>query len=254
MTREPDLKKIAAVIPAYDPDHRLISLCHELLSIGFSTIVIIDDGSSASAQTIFDTLSKNVGIIILHHPVNLGKGSALKTAFNHLLEMDKGFLGIITIDADGQHLSTDVLRLSRAFLKEPSAVVLGVRSFGNDIPFRSRFGNLLTRKIIYLLTGHNICDTQTGLRAIPWRIIPILKKLPGERYEYESTVLLDILKSGVKISSVSIMTIYLARNESSHFDPIRDSIRIYWALIRFFIASKIDSTGKMNVMSIDDIR
>jgi putative flippase GtrA len=112
---------------------------------------------------------------------------------------------------------------------------------------RSRVGNGLTRHIFAFVTGAKLMDTQTGLRAFPRAMLPELMVLEGERYEYEMTVLAHICRAGGKPLEVPIETVYIDGNRSSHFDPVRDSMRIYFVLARFFfssiIASGIDFIG-----------
>ena len=91
------------------------------------------------------------------------------------------------------------------------------------MPLRSNFGNHVTRFVFYVTTGCKLHDTQTGLRAFQDTLIPKLLMIPGERYEYEMNVLMYFAKSKEKIIEEWIETVYLEKNESSHFNPIKDS-------------------------------
>jgi hypothetical protein len=125
--------------------------------------------------------------------------------------------------------------VAAALGRKRAHVVLGTRSFGRDVPLRSRLGNLLTRKLMRVLTGQRLADTQTGLRGIAREVFPQLLSIEANRYDFELDALLACRERWV-IEELPIRTIYLDGNASSHFRPIVDSIRIYWVLIRFFLA------------------
>jgi glycosyltransferase involved in cell wall biosynthesis len=241
-----NLSHLAVLIPAWQPDSRLVSLVQELALFRFGIIVIVDDGSHGPGLAIFDELrARNISvprISVFRHAVNLGKGRALKTAFNVILTGHPQIQGVITADADGQHTPADILRLAQAFVAELDSTsprpILGSRRFNTRVPLRSRFGNTLTRQIFFFITGTRLSDTQTGLRAIPASLLPQLLSLEGERYEYETTVLLHLCRHPrLRPAELPIETIYLDANRSSHFNPIRDSMRIYFVLARFYASS-----------------
>jgi putative flippase GtrA len=228
------------------------ALAQAILAHGFGALVIVDDGGCQEYAPLFSSLAAQPAIHVLHHAVNLGKGRALKTAFNYILTELPSMHGIVTADADGQHTAADIAAVAEAMLV-PSGitsatwVVLGTRSFGPDVPLRSRLGNRLTRIIFRFLTGVPVADTQTGLRGLPLAALPELLRLEGERYEYEMTMLAHLCRHGARPVEVPITTIYLDGNRGSHFDPIRDSMRIYFVLARFYfsslIAAAIDFAG-----------
>ena len=82
-----------------------------------------------------------------------------------------------------------------------------------------------------------ISDTQTGLRAIPAEYLPVFTKTKGDRYEYETNMLLDFGKNNIPFEEVEIQTVYIDENATSHFDPIRDSIRIYKQILKYILSS-----------------
>jgi glycosyltransferase involved in cell wall biosynthesis len=229
--------QLAVLIPAWQPEDRLIPLVQELLASGFGAILILDDGSPRASADIFATVQSLPRVHLLRHAINLGKGRALKTGINYFLNELPGFTGLITADADGQHTPADIERVARALLVSETRTVLGSRGFAKDVPLRSRFGNTLTRHIFGFITGEKLADTQTGLRAFPRHILPELMTLEGERYDYEMTVLAHICRTGPRPLEVPIETVYIDNNRSSHFDPIRDSMRIYFVLARFYMSS-----------------
>jgi len=233
---QPSLARAAVLVPAWDPDSSLVSLVASLLQRGFGAVIVVNDGSSSAE--IFSNLPLD-RVHLLRHAINLGKGRALKNGINYFLGELPGFDVLVTADADGQHTPADIARVAEAALQSSGKSVLGSRGFVKDVPLRSRIGNGLTRHIFAFVTGAKLMDTQTGLRAFPRALLPELMVLDGERYEYEMTVLAHICRAGGKPLEVPIETVYIDGNKSSHFDPIRDSMRIYFVLARFFLSSII---------------
>lgn len=241
------LSATAVLIPAREPEMRLLGLVRELVATGFGAVIVLDDGSSPACAEIFEASARIAGVHRLRHAVNLGKGRALKTGINYFLNDLPEFTALVTADADGQHTPADIVRVAQALPVARDRAVLGARQFARDVPLRSKFGNLLTRQIFRLATGARLRDTQSGLRAFPRKMLANLLLLDGERYEYEMTVLAHLCRSGQRPLEVPIETVYIEGNRSSHFDPIRDSMRIYFVLLRFFasslVASGIDFAG-----------
>lgn len=218
------------LIPAYQPDARLVSLT-EALAGGDVRIFIVNDGSDASCAPVFQACAKHA--VILTHGVNRGKGAALKTGLACIRQTCQPPYAVVTADADGQHAPADVLRLLDAAAAEPEALILGTRSVGRDMPLRSRLGNAITRGVFRIVAGTRVSDTQTGLRAFTDRALGPMLAVSGERYEYEMNVLLEWVRSGRAVRELPIETIYLDGNASSHFDTVRDSARIYREILRF---------------------
>lgn len=227
------LERLAAVIPAYNPGAALVQLVVDLRGYGFGRIIVVDDGSDPSHASIFAEVQARSGAVLLRHAVNLGKGRALKTAFNWCLCHGADYEGVVTADADGQHAPGDIERVGTELIAT-RAFVLGVRDFPSTVPLRSRVGNIVTRRLMAFLYGRAVSDTQTGLRGIPLSLLPRLLAIPGERYEYETGMLVDRISHKAEIVQLPITTIYIDGNCSSHFNPLFDSMRIYFVLLRFF--------------------
>ena len=160
---------IPVIIPSYEPDQKLLDLCKSLYEAGIIQTIILDDGSGEAYREIFDQIAAVYGFTILRHAVNLGKGRALKNAFNYVLEFFPDAMGVITADSDGQHRPDDIKKCMRALINHPDSLVLGCRKFkgGGEIPWKSRIGNEITRWFFRYLCGINLSDTQTGLRGMP---------------------------------------------------------------------------------------
>jgi glycosyltransferase involved in cell wall biosynthesis len=230
------LQLACVLIPAFKPSESLLSVVSRLKLLGLQDIIIINDGSGEEFNFLFDQL-QHMGVFIINHPVNLGKGAALKTGFIYFLSNFKNKIGVITADADGQHAPEDIVRLSDKFSRDPNALILGCRSFDEKIPFRSKVGNKLTLHLSNLLIGLKITDTQTGLRAIPMALLPDLLKIKSNGYEYEMDMLIRVHQKNTRIEEMTIKTIYEDGNVSSHFNPIIDSAKIYFVLFRFSLNS-----------------
>lgn len=224
---------VAVLIPAYNPDQRLVSLVDELMNAGCRQLIVVNDGSQDGCREIFEELRHRDAVVVCDHAHNKGKGAALKTGFSILGEQWPELRGVVTADADGQHLPADIARLAGASARAPDALLLGCRSFGKDTPLRSLLGNRATAFFMTFVHGIPLTDTQTGLRYIPARMLPGLILLKGNGYEFELECLIESRKLGYKIAEVPITTVYIDGNESSHFMPIADSIRIYSVLFRF---------------------
>ncbi len=221
---------VTILIPAYNPDEKLLRLLPKLRE-HFSSIVLVDDGSETGKE-IFAAAVPLVEKILVHEK-NRGKGAALKTGLKYLGDSSD----VITADADGQHTPEDIAKIADALKDQRAGLVLGVRAFSGKVPLRSRFGNFWTRWFFFLMTGLMIRDTQTGLRGIPKGLLSRIAAIPGDRYEYEMAMLADARHHDAKPVQIPIETIYFAENETSHFNPIKDTIRIYRSLLQFCLSS-----------------
>ena len=222
-------KQVAVLIPAYNPDGRLLELVNRLRET-FSRIVVVDDGSVSGGET-FAQVEPLVEKV-LRHPVNRGKGAAIKTGLAWL-----GACDVVTADADGQHRPEDIVRVAAALREHRGGLTLGVRAFSGHVPFRSRFGNFWTRLFFFVMTRLWVRDTQTGLRGIPAGLVARVAALPGERYEYEMAMLADARRHAMRPFEVPIATVYVENNATSHFQPFLDTVRIYRSLLAFCLSS-----------------
>ena len=222
------------LIPAYQPDEKLPELCRKLKPL--FPIVVVDDGSDKEKCTeVFEEV-ETLGIPVLHHEVNKGKGAALKTGIRYLKEKGDAD-AVITVDADGQHTLKDIGRVAQAIAETPDTVIIGGRDF-SGMPPRSKFGNTVSRFFFRLFTGLKISDTQTGLRALPSCFFDKLLEIPGDRYEYEMNMLLELKVWNAKYREIVIDTVYIdEQNSSSHFHPVRDGLRVFSRIFKYSLSS-----------------
>ncbi len=231
---------VTIVIPSYKPTDTLIRVVSGLVE-HFENVVVVDDGGGEAYADIFNEVEK-LGALVVTHATNQGKGRALKTAFNFCLLNNIIQKGVITVDGDGQHRVDDVVRIAKELEKNSENVVLGCRIFtGKSIPLRSRLGNNISKVVYRWACDLKLSDTQTGLRGIPKYLVPLCCRVAGEKYDYETNMLLAIRDSGANFIEVNIETVYEGKNESSHFNPIRDSFLIYAVIIKYSLSSLVTS-------------
>lgn len=224
-----------ALIPAYQPTELLLEILDKAKSEGFH-LIVINDGSGREKNLLFQKAAEYG--TVLEHMQNLGKGRAIKTGLTYIQSHYPSDLSIVvTMDADGQHKVSDAERICRTAWANQDALVLGSRRLEKNVPFRSQFGNTVTRFVYHVTTGQRVRDTQTGLRAFHARMIPLLLSIPGERYEYEMNVLLTCSRNKIPILEEEIDTIYFNGNAASHFNAVKDSYRIYKEILKFSAAS-----------------
>ena len=222
------------LIPALDPPEIFLSYIDELIQVGFKDILVVDDGSHQ--KKIFEKIGFLPQVTVLTHPENYGKGRALRTGLAYYKDhysYDE-YCGVITADSDGQHLVDDVLKISKSLAKREDKMILGVRDFDqSNVPSKSRIGNKLTSLGFRVLIGLSVSDTQTGLRGIPNSLIDLSLSIPGDRFQYETAVLIETGKvSGFE--EIKIRTVYYDENKGTHFNPVKDSIQIFNLLLGTF--------------------
>lgn len=225
------------LIPAYKPDEKFIRFIERLVGMGLS-VLAVDDGSGDAYAEIFNK-AEALGVRLVHHDVNKGKGRALKTGFAVIAESMPEVAHIVTADCDGQHTPEDICRVIDSMAENPDCMIIGGRFSKKDdeVPIRSRIGNGITRYAFRIVTGLKIRDTQTGLRGIPSSLIPKLLKLNGERYEYEMNMLLYLKEWEVRYKEIPIATVYIDNNEGSHYNTFRDSWRVFVQIFKFCLSA-----------------
>ena len=236
-----NLSNITVVLPSLDPDIKLITVIDGLLEHGFSDIILVNDGSKPENLYYFEEAARHPEVHLLHHEANRGKGAALKTAFRWFLENRPDAAGVITVDGDNQHHPEDTKNCALRMM-ETGNIILGVRDFSQpDVPARSRSGNRITSFVFKIFVGMTLSDTQTGLRALPRTVLPQLCDVSGDRFEYETNMLLAMKSQQMDFEELPIRTVYIEENKSSHFRAVRDSWRIYKLIFSHFIRCALSS-------------
>lgn len=229
-------KDAVILIPCYNPDELIMDNFIKELAGMYQNIVFVNDGCSKEHEAYFKKLEHKYPVI--KHYKNFGKGRGIKNGLNYILNNFPDCKAIITADCDGQHSIKDITKCYKATLKNPKALILGTRNFDDaNVPFKSRYGNKITRNVFKIFVGLSITDTQTGLRGMSRNVAEAMLTISGERYEYETNVLIACKTEEIPIVEVPIETIYIEENRTSHFNPIKDSIMIYKLFIKYIIVA-----------------
>ncbi|MEO6952381.1 MAG: glycosyltransferase family 2 protein [Polyangia bacterium] len=222
---------ITIVIPCFDAVATIGEVVAGARGSGHAVIVVDDgstDGSGARAEA--------AGATVLRHPANQGKGAALRTGF--LWALRHGADAVLTLDADAQHDPAEIPALIEAHRDQPTALVIGVRSFAADsMPRRSRIGNRISTYWIARFAGQRYADTQSGFRVYPRALL----ELPGlrtRRFDTEAELLLSAAKLGLPLVEVPVRTIYGA-SRTTHFHGLKDTLRV----MRLVIGSPVWGRG-----------
>ncbi len=223
----PQLFKVSVIIPAFNPPKTIIQFINELKTGGIQKIVVVNDGSSKEHKELFNKISEQ-GATVLNHPINRGVGAAIKTGIAYVEQNHLSSIGVITVDCDGQHSSSDTIMMAGLLKENPTAAILGIRKISPfKMPVRNFVGNIFASFLFLILRRRYITDTQCGLRAFPASIIPDLLALNGQQFEYITQTLVYLLRSSIDVIKVPVQTIY-SKQIGTHFRSIHSS----WAILR----------------------
>jgi glycosyltransferase involved in cell wall biosynthesis len=220
------LDKVCILIPAYNAQETLGSVLKKIEPLQMDTIVV-NDGSSDETKRV--ALENEVQL--LEHPLNLGKGAALRTGFQYLLQKD--YQAVITLDADGQHDPSEIPSLLKIFQSVKPDILIASRAaeFGK-MTFLRRFWNRLGVKAVARLCHSDITDSQSGFRLIRTRVLKEVN-FSTSRFETELELLIKACKKGFSVLSVPIDTQKVDGTGSSHFRPVVDT----WMVCKLFLRS-----------------
>ena len=212
------MQNICVLIPAYNEEKTIGDLVQGLLS-KLKSVIVIDDGSIDSTAKI----AKQSGAIVLRHQCCQGKGAALRTGYDYCLS--NNFDAILNLDSDGQHDWREVDKFINLAERTQVGIIIGNRMGEvKDMPWLRYMTNRFTSKIISALVKQKIDDTQCGYRLIKREVLRKVK-LTTAHYDTESELLIKAGRSGFKIISVSIKTIY--RKEKSKINRMVDTGRFF---------------------------
>ncbi|NLV41987.1 MAG: glycosyltransferase family 2 protein [Candidatus Hydrogenedentes bacterium] len=222
------LPQVAVVIPCYNAGARIAPVVAAARGRAGRVIVVDDGGTDGACDGLAGGNAE-----VLRLPVNRGKGHALLAGIRRALE-DPAARIVCTLDADGQHDPAELPGLAAAFDAAHADLLIGRRTFGGAVvPWRSRFGNETTARVVRLLLRRDLPDTQCGYRLLSRRFAEaVLAHVSGGRYETEMEMLVFAVRAGHTVAYSPIRTLYEPDNSSSHFRKVRDSLRIYARLAR----------------------
>lgn len=214
--------KVCVIIPTYNESDTIGNLVSKIKKLGFD-VLVIDDGSTDNTREIV----KGKSVLLLENNTNLGKGSALRRGFDYAILNEYDF--VVTMDGDGQHSPTEIVRFIELAQKERAGIIVGDRMQNCiGMPWVRQMTNSFMSRFISRLAGQHIPDTQCGFRLIK---IDVLKniKLISQRFEIESEILIKAARSGFKVISTPIKTIY--QGEKSKISPFIDTLRFVRLII-----------------------
>lgn len=215
---------IAAAIPAFHEEKHIADVARRTLQ-QTERLVVVDDGSTdATAEN-----ARAAGAEVIIHPVNRGKGEAIKTGLRYWLE--RGAEYVVLLDGDGQHLPEEISRFVEAADRTNAKLLIGSRmhDLARMPPLRRAVNRYMSRKISELC-GCAIPDSQCGFRMLHRDLIPDVLG-GGERFDYETEMLIFASRRGYAIESVPITTVYA--DEVSSINPVRDTVRFFQMIRRY---------------------
>ena len=216
-------ERIVAIIPALNAERTLPKVIEETTR-EIEPVLVIDDGSTDRTSEV----ARAGGAIVLRHDVNRGKGAALKTGFAWALE--KGYDGVITLDADGQHLPAEISKFLREREASGADLIVGGRAhlFQHMLP-RRRNANRFSAWCISKCAGVRVPDSQSGFRYYSARLIRGVE-LRADGFDMESEVIVRAGRRGFRIVTIPIELGFVDGISTSHYKPLKDTLRIAWTV------------------------
>jgi glycosyltransferase involved in cell wall biosynthesis len=206
---------VACVVPAFNAAATLPAVIAGLRrALPAAAVVGVSDGSTDGTSGVLDALCDRA----IHLPLNRGKGTALRAGIG--AARDLGASAVVTLDADGQHDPALAPRLLAALAD--ADLVVGARARGAAMPLSRRVTNYLSSAAVRAIAGAPLADTQSGFRAIRMELLDGVVAA-GDRYEWETDLLLRAARGGWRIAAVPVPTVY---GPPSHFRLLRDSARV----------------------------
>jgi glycosyltransferase involved in cell wall biosynthesis len=217
--------KALVVIPALNAGQTIAAVVRNCKAVN-ERVLVVDDGSADGTAEV----AREAGAEVVRHPVNRGKGAALKTGFAYAL--DHGFDAVVTLDADGQHLPAEIPKFFAAHEECGADLIIGGRAhlFGQMLP-RRRFANRFSARCIAFASKTNVTDSQSGYRLYSAQLLRAIR-LRTDGFEMESEVIVQAGRRGFKILLIPIDLGFVDGQSTSHYKPLMDTARIAWTVIR----------------------
>lgn len=213
------------IIPALNAAETIAAIVRNCKAVN-ERVLVVDDGSTDGTAGI----AREAGAEVVSHPVNRGKGAALKTGFAYAL--DQGFDAVVSLDADGQHLPAEIPKFFLAREESGADLIIGGRAhlFGQMLP-RRRFANRFSARCIAFASKTNVTDSQSGYRLYSAQLLRAIR-LRTDGFEMESEVIVQAGRRGFKILLIPIDLAFVDGQSTSHYKPLMDTVRIAWTVVR----------------------
>jgi glycosyltransferase involved in cell wall biosynthesis len=205
---------VLAVIPAWNEAARLGSVVEATRE--YLPVLVVDDGSKDNTAAVAEL----AGGTVVRHTENQGKGVALMTGFDWALS--RGYGGVLTLDADGQHNPDDIPTFLSAYQSGGWHLIIGKRDF-SKMPFPRSYTNPFGSWLLSLALGERIPDNQSGYRLHDRELLEMVE-LTTTGFELEVEVIIQAVCRDMRIGWVDIETIYDV-DKTSYFHPLKDSAR-----------------------------
>jgi glycosyltransferase involved in cell wall biosynthesis len=218
-------ERVMVLIPAYNAAKTLGNVVRDAKAV-VSDVVVVNDGSRDDTAAV----ARAAGATVVDHPQNRGKGGALKTGFAYAVE--HGYDAVVTLDADGQHLPREIPKFLQARAETKADLIIGGRAhlFGEMLP-RRRLANRFSAWSISKAAGKRITDSQSGFRLYSANLLRNVR-LRTEGFDLESEVIVRAGVGGFKVLTIPIDLGFVDGISTSHYKPIKDTLRIAWTVTR----------------------
>jgi len=190
-------------VPAKDEAGRIGGVLHQILDNGFNNIIVVNDGSKDKTAEV----AKSFNVTVLDHLINLGAGAATQTGIEYALL--QGADVIVTIDADHQHMPSDIDLLVNTLQQKQVDIVIGSRFLkkDNNIPSTRVLYNKIANIVTYIVTGVLVSDSQSGMKAFTSGFAQ-KSKLNFNGFEFSVEMIRNIKVNNAKVVEIPIKVIY----------------------------------------------
>src|SRR6266550_9010845 len=189
-------------------------------------VVVINDGSRDETAAV----ARAAGAEVVDHPQNRGKGAGLKTGFAYAI--NNGYDLVVTLDADGQHLPREIPKFLESRKETKADLIIGGRAhlFGEMLP-RRRLAKRFSAWTIAKASKTGITDSQSGFRLYSANLLRNVR-LRTDGFDMESEVIVHAGRRGFKVVTTPIELGFVDGISTSHYNPLKDTLRIAWTVFR----------------------
>lgn len=215
--------QLAVIVPCYNVQDACVEVFNRIHQYGCFTIAVNDGSKDRTGEIL-----KHLGVMVITHEVNRGKGSALRSGFEYFLEHGN-WPYVATVDADGQHDPHEIPRMIETLQREEIDLLIGSRQFElGKMPFKRWIANQVSSFVISQCIRARVRDIQSGYRIYSRTLMQrIFPQIQASGFEIETELLVLALRHQAVIREIPIPSIYSeGSNASSNWRAFHDSVRI----------------------------